>query len=251
MFNFRNVLIIFIIGLVAGVLSNGVLIPALMNTNFLNSASIIGKIIKPEVVINKIEKETILIPQSDFFLEAIKKVEPAIVGIQSFAEGLKIRSGSGAVLTQDGLVATIISVVPVNATFLQVTNGGKIYRAKVVLRDYVKNIALISVEESNFQVVSLKAELPELSQHLLVFSEQVNFGKDNPMVEEAMVSQVNKEAGQFRILAGYEPSFYGAALIDNSGAVLGLIDYRNQKPLVIFSKTLNEVLNSYLTKAKK
>ena len=73
MFNFKSILIIFIIGLVAGIFSSGIIVPVLVSSNFLNSASILSKFIKPGPELNKIEKEVALVSQPGLFFEAIKK----------------------------------------------------------------------------------------------------------------------------------------------------------------------------------
>ncbi len=212
-------------------------------------AVILYKILRPQTT-TQIQKETVIIPPSDYFSEAIKKIEPSVAAIQSFSGGQLVRSGSGIVLTQDGLIATTNSVAPADASVFQVFNGGKIYKAKVVFRDYEKNIAIISVPEADFQVAKFKSGLPNLGGQLLIFSKQVSFSKENPFVEEAMVSRVNEENGTFLISAAYDHQLFGSALADGEGTVLGMVDFRNQKPVVIFSKLIEETLGAYLARPK-
>ncbi len=240
-----------LIGAVGGMLAGGILLPVLARNNFLGTAAILNSIWQPETVVTKIEKETILIPQPNYFFEAVKKIEPSVVAVESFLEGRKIRSGSGVILTQDGLIATTVSVVPANATFFQVTNQGKIFRAKVVSRDYVKNLALISVESSGMSVMKMKLDLPTLSQRLLVFSKQVEFGKDSPVVEEAVVSKVSVDGDSFDIIAGYDDELFGSALIGGEGNLFGIMNFKNRRPAVIFSSVITEFLNTYLDDRNK
>lgn len=247
MLGFRKYILILLIGAVGGVFAVGVLLPVLARNNFLGTAAILNSIWQPETVITKVEKETILIPQPNYFFEAVKRVEPSVVAIESFFEGRKIRSGSGVILTQDGLIATTVSVVPVNANIFQVTNQGKIFNAKVVSRDYVKNVALLSIDSSGLSVIKIKTGLPTLSQRLLVFSEQVEFGKDNPMIEEAIVSKANLDNDTFDIITGYDDKLFGAALIDGEGNLLGIMNFKNRRPDIIFSSVITESLSRYLS----
>lgn len=243
----KNLFIILVIGGIGGILASGILLPFLVRTNLWGTASLLGKLMtKPETVITRVEKETIIIPQSDYFSEAIKKIEPSVVAVQSFSGGQLIRSGSGIALTRDGLIMTVNSLVPASAEIFQISAGGKIYKAKVVFRDYAKNVALISVPEASLQVARLKSDLPNLGQELLIFSKLVSFSKENPLVEKAIVSRMDKDGSTFEISAPYDYRFYGSALVDGEGTVLAIIDFKNQKPVAISSKLIGNTLGNYL-----
>lgn len=251
MLGLKKILLVIVIGGIGGILATAVLLPFLARANLLGTGSFFNKlVVKPETVINRVERETIIIPQSDYFSEAIKKIGSSVVAVQSFLGGRLVRSGSGIILTQDGLIATLNSLVPANAEIFQVTGGGKIYKAKVVSRDYVKNVALISVAESNFQVAKLKPDLPSLGRELLVFSKLVNFGKETSFVEKATVSRVDESNSAFEISAPYDGRLYGSALVDGEGAVLAIVDFKNQKPVVLSSKFISDFLNTYLASHK-
>lgn len=245
-------------GFAGGLIGSIFIFSFLLRVNFLNTATILSNFAvqslqsqTPEVV-EKTESQPAITPQLNYFSEAINKIKPSVVAIQSFSGGTLIRYGSGIILTQDGLIATLNSIVPANASVIQVTNAGKIYKARTVFRDFNKNIALISITvENNLQVTRLNSELPGLGQKLLVFAEVVDFNEDKPLVAEALVSQTDEKNGQFKLSLGYEQSFYGAAAADNSGTILGLVDFRSQKPVVVFSKTVDYLLNTHLTKSKK
>lgn len=239
-------------GVAGGLIAIIFIMPILLRVGFWNTTAILsGPTISPQPT-KSVNSEPSVTFQPNYFSQAINKIQPSAVAVQSFSGGTLIRYGSGIILTQDGLFATLNSIVPVNAGVIQVTNSGKIYKAKVVFRDYTKNIAIVSMaEENNLQVVRLRLESPVLGQKLLVFAEAVDFSEDKPLINEALVSQVEKNSSQFKLALSYEPSFYGAAITDNEGMVLGLLDFRNQKPAVIMSKTLDNVLNAYLTNNSK
>lgn len=243
--NFKQAFLTLTLGLAGGVMGGVFIFPFLVRVNFLNTAVVLDKILKPQTII-QVQKETIIIPPSDYFSEAIKKIEPSVVAVQSFSGGRLIRSGSGIVLTRDGLIVTVNSLVPASAEIFQVTGGGKIYKAKVVSRDYAKNIALISVPEASFQVARFKFDLPNLGQELLIFSKLVSFGKETPLVEKATVSRTDGSGNTFEISAPYDYRLYGSALVDGEGNILALIDFKNQKPVVLSSKLVEDILNTYL-----
>lgn len=249
MVSFKKILVLLAAGGAGGILAVVFILPLLARVNFLSTTALLDKTLKPQTITHtQIQKETIIIPESDYFSEAIKKIEPSIVAIQSFSGGQLIRSGSGIVLTQDGLIATVNSVAPPQAEIFQVFNGGKIYKAKVVFRDYGKNIAIISVPEADFQVTRFKTDLPNLGQELLIFSKLVSFGRESPFVEEAVIARVDEGGNAFEISAPYDYRLYGSALMNGEGTVVGMIYFRNQKPVVIFSKLIEDTLNGYLTR---
>jgi len=245
--NLKKILLVAFVGGISGILASGFLLPFLTRVNLWGTASFFDKLVnKPETAVTRVEKETIIIPQSDFFSEAIKKIGSSIVTVQSFSGGRLMHSGSGIILTRDGLIITLNSLVPANAEIIQVTGGGKIYKAKVVSRDYTKNVALISVAEPNFQVAKLKSDLPSLGRELLIFSKLFSFGKETSFVEKAIVSRVDESGGTFEISAPYDSRLYGSALVDGEGTVLAIVDFKNQKPVVLSSKFISDFLNTYL-----
>jgi len=245
----KQIILVLAFGIIGGVVAGVFITPLLVRTNFLNSAVILSKVLNTQTV-TQVQKEVITVPSSDYFSEAIKKIDPSVAVIQSFSGGQLVRSGSGIVLTRDGLIATTNSIVPADADVFQVFNGGQIYRAKVVFRDYAKNIAIISVPATSFQVAVFKSGLPNLGQELLVFSKQVKFSKENPFVEEAIVSRINEGDNAFSISAAYDYQLFGSALLDGEGEVLGIVDFKNQKPSVVFSQSIKGALSAYLAQSQ-
>lgn len=247
MSNLKQTFLILIFSIIGGIATFVFIFPLLLRVNFLNTAVVLDKILN-KTTITQVQKETIIVPQSNYFSEAIKKAELTIVAVQSFSGGQLMRSGSGIILTQDGLIATINSVVPSGAQVFQVSGGDKIYKAKVVFRDYAKNIAVISVPETNFQVANFKSDLPDLGQKMIIFSKLINFGRESSFVEEALISSVDENNSEFETSAPYDWRLYGAALVDTDGTILGIVDFKNQKPVIIFSNLIKDVLNTYLTR---
>ncbi len=248
---FKNFLIAFIIGGLGGFMASILVLPFLVKTNFLNSAVILDKIVQPREIITKIEEKTVLVPRTEYFSGSISKLKNSVVAIESFNQNQLIRMGSGIVMTQDGLVVTLNSVVPAEATVIQVINSGKIVSAKAVFRDYINNLAIINIPENDLQAVRLKEGLPELTQNLAILSKFFELGKDFLLVNPALVSQVDSDKNTFKISAQYDENNYGAALIDNNGSVLGILDFKNFKPVLILPEVINRDLSSYFAKVQK
>lgn len=239
-------------GVAGGLIGAILIVPILARTNFLNTKGLLGALwFAPEAVVTRVEEKTIIVPRQDFFKEAIAKTSPSVVGIQSFAGGRLVRSGSGIVLTQDGLVVTLASLVPPEANFIQAVVNGNVYPVPVVSRDYRTNLAIVSIPASGLPVVRLKTDLPSLGQHLAALGKVITFGKDNSLVAEPLVSFINDNNKTFSIAMGFSNQLYGSALLDGEGAVSGLVDFRSQKPVAVFSSQIQSVLDSYLNKPKR
>ena len=246
----KQLLATLLVGGIGGLIAGVFVLPVLVRVNLFGTANLLNKLLpQTQTVITKVEEKPVFIPQPDYFSDAINKIEPRVVAIQSFSGGTLVRSGSGIVLTQDGLIGTLNSIVPPMLT-VQVSANGKIYSGKVVFRNYANNLAIISIGESGLEVAGLKSELPALGQNLLVFAKTVSFGQDKPLVAEALVSQTDTDRGLFKITIPYDQFLFGSVLIDDTGSVLGLLDFRTQKPAIIKAKALEESLSSALTKSK-
>ena len=219
------------------------LIPALVSNNVAGLGNLAGFINRPETVINKIEKETLVVPEADYFGDDLKKNNLRLVFIQSFSQNKILRFGSGIVLTQDGIIATLNSVVPPDAEFYQVWLDDMPQKAKVAYRDLRNNIALVKVESSNLSVVELSGVMPRLASSLLFIGKIVNFNKTEQIVEPVIVTSA--QDGNFLFKADYSESLFGAALIDKDGKVLGIANFKNRIPVLIKSDRIKEVLEEY------
>ncbi|MBI4160750.1 MAG: trypsin-like peptidase domain-containing protein [Candidatus Yanofskybacteria bacterium] len=246
-----NIFVSALTGLVGGLLAGVFVLPMLAEHQIVNLASIWGQVgSSSQQVITRVEEKIVTLPGQDKFVETAKKVASSVVGIQSFASGRLIRSGSGIVLTQDGLAVTLASLVPPEANFVQTVINGEIYQAKVVWRDYRSNIAIISVPVSGLPVARLKTDAPLLGQSLMVLGKTITFSKDNPLIAGSLVSQVNEVGGTFTIAMDFNAQLYGGALVENGGDVLGLVNFISQKPTIVFIDQIKSALEAYLVKIK-
>lgn len=234
-----------VMGGLGGILSTNIFLPILVDKNFLGTAEIINKFAPTQRPIIRIEEKTVVISRAEYFAEAIEKIKYSVVAIQSFNAGKLLYSGSGLILTQDGIIIALNSLVPVEADSFQVIHLDEIYSPKILFRDYKKNLALLSISENNFSVAKLNLNIPELGQDLLVFSKIVDFGKDLSSVVSTFVSQVSSN---FSVNVPFDVNLSGASLIDNKGSVFGLIDFNMLKTSIISSLVISEILETYLSR---
>lgn len=246
----RKLILILTAGAIGGFLAELLVVPFLLRVNFLGASFLTNLIGRPQIL-TKIEERTIVAPQADYFFEAISEVKNRIVAIQSFRGGELIRSGSGLILTRDGMIVTTNAVATATADIFQVISGGKILKGSIVLRDYAKNLVLLSVAENDWAVAGFSDELPKIASNQMIVGKVARFSKDDLLVSTALVNQVDSEHKVFKISAPYDLNLYGAALVNNQAKILGLIDFKNGRAEVILAPVILETLNIYLDKTKK
>lgn len=91
-------------------------------------------------------------------VDAVKKARPAVVSIviKSGSTGKQIGSGSGFLISSDGLIVTNRHVVAQeDANFTVLLNDGMEYTAQVLDRDPVLDVALVKIAGSNFPYLDL------------------------------------------------------------------------------------------------
>ncbi|MDD3662434.1 MAG: trypsin-like peptidase domain-containing protein [Candidatus Pacebacteria bacterium] len=91
-------------------------------------------------------------------VSAVKKAKPAVISIiiTKTDGGKQIGSGSGFLISPDGLIVTNRHVVYQDDVIFNVLlNDGREYKAKVLDRDPVLDIALIKIEDNNLPYLTL------------------------------------------------------------------------------------------------
>lgn len=104
-------------------------------------------------------------------VNAVKKAKPAVVSIivTKIDGGKQIGSGSGFLISPDGLIVTNRHVVyQDNVIFNVLLNDGREYKAKILDRDPVLDIALIKIEDSNLPYLTLAdSDLVEVGETVI------------------------------------------------------------------------------------
>ncbi|MDP3954296.1 MAG: hypothetical protein Q8Q06_02675 [bacterium] len=236
------------VGGFGGIVFANFIFPMLASRNVLGLGNLYG-FIKPDTIITKIEKETIIVPESDYFGGALKDINSRIVYLQSFSKNKILRFGSGIVMTQDGIVATLNSIVPAGADSYQVWVNGKPQKANIIFRSRTSNFALVRVDNSGLSVASLADKLPDLASSLLLVGKSINLNEDSLIIEPAFVTQINKTGFLFK--ANFNESLFGSALINKSGQVLGIVDFKNKQPSLISHDIIKQNLEIYLEGSNK
>ncbi|HEB01579.1 MAG TPA: hypothetical protein ENI16_01115 [Candidatus Portnoybacteria bacterium] len=210
-----NLILILVIGGLGGILADRFLFPVLANLSFLRQTAFIQKLTDRTTVIKQTEK--IIIKEETAVEEAIDRISPSLVGVESLKSGKVVARGTGFIVTGDGLVITTAQMIPAASQNYLIFNGERIL-AELVKKDSKMNLALLKVEKSNLSVVSMKDRNGlRLGEKIVLVGwgeEQkfVNTGIIRSMTSDLITTNLREESG----LAN------GSPLINLKGEVIGL-----------------------------
>lgn len=194
---------------------------------------------------NRTQTERIVVEESSAIIDTSKKVNPAVVSITSVGKavrdvfGLGIiqapqSSGSGFIVTSDGLIATNKHVVAGGETFTVTTAEGKTYDGKVVAIDPVTDLALVKVEAHGLPVADLgDSDNVQVGQWVIAignalgeFQNTVTVGVISAKERKATPTdaQGNSESldGLLQTDAAINPGNSGGPLLTLKGQVIGI-----------------------------
>lgn len=133
--NILKIIAVFIVGMVGGIFADQVLWSYFVEKTFFYEYQL------AKIPVSLTEKNEITIQENVALQNAVEKVEKAVVGVGS---------GSGLIVTSDGLIVTLAELVPEGGNFTFVVDG-KTPQSQVLKRDLENNLALVKIEEKDLQ----------------------------------------------------------------------------------------------------
>ncbi|QQG49917.1 MAG: trypsin-like peptidase domain-containing protein [Candidatus Berkelbacteria bacterium] len=182
--------------------------------------------------INTTRSEKIIVEESSAIIDASKKVDPAVVSVTSIGSAMRDvfglgtieapqTSGTGFVITSDGLIATNKHVVSSGEKFTVTTSNNKTYDGKVVAKDPSNDIAFLKIEETGLPVADLgDSDKVQVGQWVIAIGNAL--GELQNSVTVGVVSAKERSANA----SGSSDAFYGLLQTDaainpgNSGGPL-------------------------------
>ena len=218
--------LILIVGGAGGILADQFLLPYLSTIPFFSKISFIEHAGNGTTIINPTEK--IIITENVAIENAIDKINPSLVAVQSYQNKGLIKQGTGFIMTSDGLIVTAADLVPAWATEYLVFRNNNFLTAQVIKRDLKNNLALLKIEEANLSVASLaNLEETNLGQRIVLIGVEVVNNNLNYFVNLGVIRSINQETLKIN-LAEENSLANGSPLINVKGQVLGLnlVDYK-------------------------
>lgn len=202
--NIFEIVIIFIVSLCGGLFGSQILWPQNQ------SATISGPVI---------ETKEVVIQENKALESCIEKTEQSIVGIKSVKNGKTI-SGSGLIVTSDGLMVTLSELIPEKGDFTFFING-KTPNWQILKRDVKNNLALVKLDLNDSTTVGF-SDYEEIKLGQRIFLNGIIFSnvKPLPIVNEGVIKFFTPEYLRTNMIE--KKTLSGSALFDIKGELLGL-----------------------------
>lgn len=153
---------IFVIGGFGGVYFDQQVLPFIRTNKLLSRIDFLKRSSENVTVINKTEQ--VIIKEDDSINEIASQASNAVVNIISLSSQKEIpvklgqiqdQSGTGVIVTSDGVIATYRSaIIEKNATYQILLFNGSNFEAKLIGIDEFSNLAFLKIEASNLTAIS-------------------------------------------------------------------------------------------------
>ncbi len=186
------------------------------------------------IPIEIVEKKEITIKDNEAIVQKAGEVKRSVVAIRTYHAGKEIE-GSGLIISSDGLVVTLSSIVPLGGNFNFFVNGEKM-PYEVIERDAETGLVLVKLEARGLATVEF-GNIDRLKMGERVFLIGSFFNSDDEVVKlvnEGIVKAIDNHI----ITSIIEKQGFSSALFDLEGRVLGinLIDKDSQIKAIDINK---------------
>ncbi len=215
-----NILLILVIGGLGGLLADNLLLPYLATVPPFSKIEFFRHAGNGTTIINPTEK--IIITENTALEEAIDKINPCLVTVQSYQNKILINQGTGFIITSDGLIITAADLISSRTDNYWIIKGGDYLSAQMIKRDLENNLALLRIEQDNLPVVSLvEPEDLRLGQRVVLAG--VKLGKDelDHFISLGTIRSISNSTLKLNLIEE-ETLANGGPLINIKGEVIGL-----------------------------
>lgn len=206
--NILKALLIFIIGIAGGIFAGQV------NWPFSNEKT------PAPVYLTEEKKITTYIQENAALAEAVQKVEKTVIGVRTKMAGGEVLQGSGLIVTSDGLLVTLASLVPRGSEFYFYVDG-RWPAFQILKRDLVNDLALVKIQDGGLPTAGF-ADFTKMKLGERVFLVAMDFSTTTPqrMVNDGIVSFFDDNLIKTNIFD--VPTAAGSPLFNIEGNIVGL-----------------------------
>ncbi|MDP3990908.1 MAG: serine protease [Candidatus Nealsonbacteria bacterium] len=222
--NILKILAIFAVGAVGGICAEQILWPYFVERPLFHKYNLEQS---PVYVTEK--KETTLYVQENIALrESVQSVVQAVVGVKTKTKQGEILEGSGLIVTSDGLIVTLASLVPQDSDFYFFVDG-KWPAYQILKRDFKNDLALVKVERGSLKTRGF-AEMEKIKLAEPIFLVGADFIASTTSESFLLPPQIRVNQGIISILEDgliqtniYETqNMAGSPIFNIEGRVVGL-----------------------------
>lgn len=211
-----KIIVIFILGIGGGIFADQILWPYFIERPLFYEY----RLEQGPVYIT--ERREIVIRENNAVTLTVEKAEKTVAGVRTKLVNGEILEGSGLVITSDGLMVTLASLVPQGSSFSFFVDG-KQAAFQILKRDLEKNLALVKLttQEGNLPTAGF-ADLAKMKLgEKVILIGTIFKGKDiEKTVNTGIVKNFSENSIETNIFE--EDNLAGSPLFNIEGNVLGL-----------------------------
>ncbi len=231
---FYATILFFALAILGGIIGSQLIWPYLAKNSYNINSN------QPSIIV---ENKEIKVTQDSAFAQAIEKATPAIVGFYSDSIYNSI-SGTGLVLTRDGLVVAPSNLLQKGLNYHFFANG-KEYPYQIILRDYKTNLALVKLDANDLKTADFfDIQDLMLGEKFFCLANKFDFSK-NPaqqyyFVDYGFFKSIRDDSLIPSVGIDYEKQ--GNPVFDVSGKVIGIMGIGEKSMKIISSKELKALI---------
>lgn len=208
-----NIIAIFIVGVAGGIFADQILWPYLVERPLFYKYNLE----QPPIYVT--EKKEIIIRENEALIEAVERVAKSVIGVKTQTKDGKIIEGSGIILTSDGLLVTLSSLLPQGEKFSFYWEG-QLLSYEISKRDLKQDLALVKLEANNLPTVSFRESGLKLGERVFLTGAVFNGNIVQKLVNEGIIKTFDQDFIKTNIFEAYFLS--GSPLFDIEGKFVGL-----------------------------
>lgn len=221
-----KIIAVFVIGTVGGIFADQILWPYFIERPLFYEY----RLEQSPIYLTEKTETTLYIQENLALREAVEEVAPAVVGVKTETLAGEILEGSGLVLTSDGFIVTLASLIPQGSDFYFFVDD-KWPAYQILKRDSENDLALIKLEMNGLKTRGFadmeKTKLAEpiflvgmdFSQSVATTTQQL-LTPPEITVNQGIITGLNKKAIQTNISETQDMS--GSPMFNIWGSVVGL-----------------------------
>lgn len=144
--NLLQILAIFVIGTIGGIFADQILWPYFVERPLFQQY----KLEQSPTYLTEKTEITLYVQENTAIRQSVQDVLPAVVGVKTKTLSGEALSGSGLVLTSDGLIVTLADLTPKGSEFSFFVDG-KWPAFQILKRDLKNNLALVKLERGGLK----------------------------------------------------------------------------------------------------
>ncbi len=214
-----KIIAILFLGAIGGFCFQVFILPYLINIPYFEQFQFVKNLKERQVIVQP--KEEIIIRENKALENAIEKVKKVTVILTTKTVEGKVLNGSGLILSSDGLVVTLMELIPKGSDFNVFIEGEKV-EAEILKRNSNQNLVLMKVKKEGLRTSGFaETEKVQLGQEVFLVGSVFNKeGFPQKVVNQGIIKTFTDDYIKTNIFENY--LLKGSTLFDIGGNILGL-----------------------------